>query len=103
MKRLSGSIVRSRVKILDNKEQPSTFFYRKELSKGKKKLISKIVHGNSVCEDNDSISECFVNFYSHLYGKEPVELPPDKYVDNFLSTKLYINSDLDSKFIMRMG
>ena len=63
MKRLSGSIVRSRVQLFDNKEQPSTFFYRKELSKGKKKLISKIVHENRVCEDNDSISDCFVNFF----------------------------------------
>ena len=82
MKRLSGSIVRSRVQLFDNKEQPSTFFYRKELSKGKKKLISKIVHENRVCEDNDSISDSFVNFFTHLYGKEPVELPPDKYIEN---------------------
>ena len=83
LKRLNGSIIRSRIAILDNKEQPSTFFYRKELSKGRKKIISKIVKDdNIVCDDNDSISRSFVEFYSKLYRKEPVNLPPDAYIEN---------------------
>ena len=42
LKKLEGSKIRSRVILLESKEQPSKFFYRKEMSKGKKKLISKI-------------------------------------------------------------
>ena len=79
--RLNGSKIRSRVYLLDNKEQPSTFFYRKELSKGKKKLIRKIIKDDgTICDNNDLISDSFVEFYTSLYKKEPVSLPPDEYL-----------------------
>ena len=83
LKKLEGSKIRSRVILLENKEQPSKFFYRKEMSKGKKKLISKIIkEDNRVCEDNDSISQSFVEFYSSLYKKEPVNQPPQHFLKN---------------------
>ena len=80
---MSGSKIRSRVELLDNKEQPSTFFYRKELSHGKKKLITKIItEDDNICKDNASISQSFVQFYTKLYSKEPVVKPPNGYIDN---------------------
>ena len=88
--RLNGSKIRSRAYLLDNKEQPSTFFYRKELFKGKKKLIRKIVKDdNTVCDNNSSISASFVEFYSSLYKKEPVSPPPEE----FLSKLPKLNTD----------
>ena len=83
LKKWEGSKVRSRVLLLENKEQPSTFFYCKEMTTGKKKVISKIVkEDNTVCEDNDSISQSFVEYYSSLYRKELVNPPPRHFLEN---------------------
>ena len=83
LKKLEGSKIRSRVALLDNKEQPSKFFYQKEMSKGQKKLISKIIkEDDTVCEDNNSITQSFVEYYSSLYKKEPGNLPPRHYLEN---------------------
>ena len=103
-KRLDGSKIRSRALLLDNKEQPSTFFYRKEMSKGKKKLITKIINDeNIVCDNNNSISESFVDFYSNLYRKEPVVQPPLTYTTDLptldqLSTE-HLGDAVDDKDI----
>ena len=95
IQRLQGSLIRSKAYLLDNKEQPSTFFFRKELSKGKKKLICKIIKDDdTVCEDNDSISKCFHEFYSKLYSKEQVDLPPRKYIENLSHVDPDLNDDI---------
>ena len=51
--------------------------------KVRKKLIAKIVNDeNKLCDDNNSITESIVNFYSNLYKREQVIKPPQRHVTN---------------------
>ena len=73
-KQWAGAQVRSRAHLLDQREQPSRYFYRKELQQGKKKTITKIIdsHGN-VCNTSDSIRNVFCEFYHTLYTREEID------------------------------
>ena len=73
-KQWAGAQVRSTAHLLDQREQPSCYFYRKELQQGRKKTITKIIdsHGN-VCNTSDSIRNAFFEFYHTLYAREEID------------------------------
>ena len=82
--RWTGAQVRSKAYLLDNREKPSRYFYRKELQQSKRKTIEKVVDSSGhECTSSQAILDTFRNFYSNLYTSEPVS---DNVMDEFLST-----------------
>ena len=79
---LAGAQIRSRAYLLDNREKPSRYFYRKELSQGKKKIIKEVIDkdGNK-CSTSNTIVNTFFEFYQTLYKEEDVN---PTVVDEFL-------------------
>ena len=96
---LKGTIIRSKAKIIEENESPSNYFFQKEASKGKKKIIKSISHNNHTYNTSQDILTCFRSFYETLYSDEPVDtslnslflddLPNIDHSDNlFLERKL---------------
>ena len=76
-----GSQIRSKVKLLDNSEVPSKYFFKKEVKNGKKKIITEIRNNNVVYKNNDNIMNEFVKFYTDLFSNEEID---DDVMDFFL-------------------
>ena len=96
---LKGTIIRSKTKIIEENESPSNYFFQKEASKAKKKIIKSIFHNDHTYNTSKDILTCFRSFYETLYSEEPVDtslnslflddLPNIDHSDNlFLERKL---------------
>ena len=68
-----GSIIRSKAKILDNNENPSSYFFQKEISNSKEKTVHSITSDNVTYSNSKDILSCFESFYENLYTSEPVD------------------------------
>lgn len=65
-----GAMVRSRELVLEEGEQPSSYFYRKERAQGESKVIRSIRNNEGRVVEGDSVVGVFTDFYSTLYSKE---------------------------------
>ena len=79
--KLQGSIVRSRVQILEEYEKPTRHFLRIEKRNAKAKMISEIREGNNIFTNPNDIMKCCRDFYLDLYSEEPIDIDM---VDRFL-------------------
>ena len=61
-KRLEGVRIRSRVRIIRNREKPSRFFFRRERSNGSKKLVSALKTDCGLVTDSAAIMQEQVRF-----------------------------------------
>ena len=69
----AGAQIRSRAYLLDNREKPSRYFYRKELNQGKKKIIKAVINKEGrKCVTSNAIVHTFFDFYQALYSQEEV-------------------------------
>lgn len=94
--KLRGAQIRSKAQLLENGEKPTKFFLRKELQRGKKKLITNIVKDTGeMCTDSKTILNAFEEFYRTLYTEEKVE---DDVIDDLLRDVPQLSED-DSKML----
>ena len=70
---LSGSIIRSKAKILDCNENPSLYFFQKEVKLSKEKTVHSITHSNHTYSNSTEILNCFKLFYQDLYSEKPAD------------------------------
>ena len=72
--KLRGSQIRSKAQILEEGEKPSKFFLRKELFRGKKKIIREIINMQGEhCTSTDTILGAFTDFYKNLFSGDETE------------------------------
>ena len=64
---MEGVRIRSRVRIIRNREKPSRFFFRRERSNGSKKLVSALKTDCGRVTDSAAIMQEQVRFYKRLY------------------------------------
>lgn len=91
---LSGSIIRSKANILECNENPSRYFFQKEVNLAKKKTVHSIKCNNNIYTNSEDILTSFRSFYQNLYSEEPVDrslnslfldnLPQVDISDNFI-------------------
>lgn len=70
---LAGSIIRSKAEILDCNENPSAYFFHKEISSSKEKTVHSIKHNDVIYSNSIDILTCFKSFYRDLYTEEPID------------------------------
>ena len=72
--KLKGAQVRSKAQNLEDHENPTKFFLRKELFRGKQKVIREVIdtQGNK-CTETSSILQTFVDYYSSLFSAESID------------------------------
>jgi exonuclease III len=71
---LKGAQIRSKVQVLENGEKPTKFFLRKELLRGKKKIVKEVINlQEEKCNSSETILTAFKQFYEQLYKAEPVD------------------------------
>ena len=78
--RARGAQIRSKAQILDSNEDPSTYFVKKEIYQGKKKLIEEIEVDGVRTNKQPEITQAFTKFYSQLYKSEPVQELTEQYL-----------------------
>lgn len=94
-----GSLIRSKAKDLETNENPSSYFFQKEVFTSKAKTVKTITHNNVSYSSSSDILTCFKSFYESLYDEEPVDsslndlflndLPQVDFSDNnFLKNKI---------------
>ncbi|KAJ8034902.1 hypothetical protein HOLleu_21924 [Holothuria leucospilota] len=67
---LRGACIRSRVKILEENEKPSAFFYREERRRAERKVIKSIKNDDGrIVSSNSEITDVFHNFYTNLFTR----------------------------------
>ncbi|KAJ8018622.1 hypothetical protein HOLleu_43295 [Holothuria leucospilota] len=67
---LRGACIRSRVKILEENEKPSAFFYREERRRAERKVIKSIKNDDGrIVSSNSEITGVFHNFYTNLFTR----------------------------------
>lgn len=72
--KLRGAQIRSKVQLLENGEKPTKFFLRKELARGKRKIIKEVINTEGeTCTSSETILDAFKEFYTNLYRKESDE------------------------------
>ena len=86
-----GAQIRSKVKLLNNSEVPSKYFFQKEVKKGKKKNVTEIRNNDILYTKSDDIINEFRNFYAHLFTEEDIDYD---LLDTFIDD-LPVLSDLD--------
>ena len=70
---LAGAKIRAKVNHLENDDQPTRFFLRKVVAKGKKKLLKELhIDGNKVAKPEEIIHTCR-DFYKSLYSSEKID------------------------------
>jgi len=89
--KVTGSIIRSKARVLDNNEKPTKFFLRKEQVRAKAKSIDKLETQDGVISEPEAILNECRNFYSELYAEQPVD---HSLIDYFLKD-MSILSDMD--------
>ena len=82
---LQGAITRSKVQWVEEGERSTKYFFGLERTKGKKKMITKLVDEvtGQVMYSQDEISEHTVDFYQSLYNSDRANVTHiDQYIDN---------------------
>ena len=70
---LKGSVIRSKANILDTNENPTHYFFHKEASLSRNKIIKSINQNNHIYTASKDILTCFKTYYKNLYSDEPVD------------------------------
>ena len=70
---LSGSIIRSKVQDLDTNENPTSYFFQREMSLSKSKTVKSVTCNNTSYTKSEDILSCFTSFYKNLYENESVD------------------------------
>ena len=65
--KLNGSLIRSKAKIYESMEKPSTLFCNLEKRNYTKKLVNRVNNGSTTITDQTSILTELSNFYKKLY------------------------------------
>ena len=74
--RLTGTIIRSKEKIILNEEKPTKFFYSQEKQKQIKKSIQIIIdEEENILQNNEDILKECKKFYENLYKKKLAKQP----------------------------
>ena len=69
--KLTGTIIRSKEKIILNEEKPTKFFYSQEKQKQIKKSIHKLIdEEENILQNNEDILKERKKFYENLYKKQ---------------------------------
>jgi hypothetical protein len=68
-----GTIIRSRIKYIQNMEKPSSFFFRKEIKNANKKAMPMLKSGDTIFQEPHSILKECRRFYSELLKEESIE------------------------------
>ena len=88
-KRLEGVRIRSRVRIIRNREKPSRFFFRRERSNGPKKLASALkTDCGRVTNSAAIMQEQLVRFYKRLYTAQLLDDRDQEEVLKFIHRRL---------------
>ena len=102
----AGSIIRSKANMLDNNENPSSYFFQKEVSQAKEKTVRSILAENVTYSNSHDILKCFRSFYETLYTSEPIDaslnplfLSNLPQVDN--SDNLFLKQDIAKHEILK--
>ncbi len=72
-KHLSGSKIRSKVKHLQSDDTPCRFFLRKEIKKGRKKMLKSLNHNGVVISKSEDIIDNCRQFYVDLFTAEDID------------------------------
>ena len=74
-KRIRGIIVRSRAQWIEDGERPSRYFFKLQTIKSQKSHISSVYDSNGVeVFSQHEIEKAHVDFYTHLFSEEPIDL-----------------------------
>ena len=74
-KRSCGIIVRSRAEWIEDGERPSRYFFKLQTIKSQKSHISSVYDSNGVeVFSQQEIEKAHVDFYTHLFSEEPIDL-----------------------------
>ena len=68
-----GSQIRSKVRLLNDGEKMSKYFFEREVAKGKKKSIVEIRNGDNVYTSQSDIMKQFEHFYGNLFAEEDID------------------------------
>ena len=80
LEKSKGAQIRARALILDETEAPSSYFYRKEISQGKKKTIQEIEVNGTKTNRQPEIVSAFQNYYEDLYSARDVDTLAEDFV-----------------------
>ena len=94
LEKAEGAKIRSNSDILNNEEKPSRYFFCREQSRQKQKLIHKIIDQdtNTVYNKQTDITNFCKEFYSNLYTEQPV----DSSLINYFTDDLNMLDPLDA-------
>ena len=70
---LSRSIIRSKIQDLDTNENPTSYFFQREMSLTKSKTVKSVTCNNTSYTKSEDILSCFTSFYKKLYENESVD------------------------------
>ena len=74
-KRIRGIFVRSRAEWIEDGERPSRYFFKLQTIKSQKSHISSVYDSNGVeVFSQHEIEKAHVDFYTHLFSEEPIDL-----------------------------
>ena len=89
--RAKGAQIRSKAVILDSHEEPSSYFAKKEINQGKKKIIEEVEVDGVLKKKQQEIVQAFTDFYTQLYTAEDVEELTEEYLTDL--PRIENNSD----------
>jgi len=83
-----GAKVRARIQWIEKGEKPTAFFLKKEIRRGKKKIIEEIKNKDGdIVTSKEGIMEVFRDFYVDLFSEEEMDLEcQEKLLDNIQNT-----------------
>ena len=70
---LKGTIIRSKVRNIETNENPTSYFFQREVVKSKSKTVKSVTCNNISYTNSCDILSCFKSFYENLYENEPVD------------------------------
>ena len=80
LERAEGSKIRNNIDILNNKERPSRYFFRRERKRQSRKFINKLVDTDTEYTSHEDILGYIKSFYRDLYTDRQVD---DSLIDHF--------------------
>ena len=72
--KVEGARLRAKLNQIDFDEKPSSYFFRREVSRGKAKTIEKLVVNDVSVSDQDGIKASCRTFYKDLFSSEPIDI-----------------------------
>ena len=70
---LTGSIICSKVQDIDTNENPTSYFFQREMSLSISKTVKSVTCNNISYTKSEDILSCFTSFYKNLYENESVD------------------------------